>query len=258
MSPRTPAGAPFLTLIVPVHDEVEHLPTVLARIRDAPCPVAREWIIVDDRSSDGSTEVLRAWVREHGGEEAGMRLLVRPRHLAGGKGAAVAAGIAQATGDYLIVQDADLEYDPGDIPALLQPLLEGRADVVYGSRFRRESTQVHRTFHYLVNRALTALSNLLSGIYLSDMETCYKLFRTDLVQAMNLRSQRFEVELTANVAKVRARVLELPISYVPRTQLAGKKIGWRDGVAALWHLVRCNLLTSVDRAYTDLPDRYRA
>ncbi len=249
-----------LTLIIPVHNEVAHLPTVLARIREAACPVPREWIIVDDRSTDGSAELLDAWVREHGGEEAGMRLLVRPRHLAGGKGAAVAEGIAQATGEYLVVQDADLEYDPGDIPALLAPLLEGRADVVYGSRFRREGTQVHRTSHYLVNRGLTALSNLLSGIYLTDMETCYKVFRTDLVQAMDLRSPRFgvEVELTANVAKVRARVLELPISYFPRTQLAGKKIDWRDGVAALWHLVHYNLLTPLDRAYTDLPDRYRA
>ncbi|MCW3017275.1 MAG: putative glycosyltransferase, partial [Solirubrobacterales bacterium] len=155
--------------------------------------------------------------------------------------------------------DADAEYDPADIPRLLQPLLDDQADVVFGSRFRPDGIQVHRTFHYLINRVLTALSNLASGIYLSDMETCYKLFRADLVQAMNLRSQRFgiEIELTANVAKVHARIVELPISYFPRTRLAGKKINSRDGVAALWHMVHYNQLTSVDTAYRELPKRYR-
>jgi glycosyltransferase involved in cell wall biosynthesis len=250
---------PSLSLIIPVHNEAEHLPRVLSRIRHAACPIPREWILVDDRSTDGSTALLQAWIDEHGGEEAGMRLIIRPQHAVGGKGIAIAEGIAQATGDFIIVQDADLEYDPADIPRLLQPLLEDRADVVYGSRFRGNGAQVHRTFHYLGNRGLTTLSNLASGIYLSDMETCYKLFRADLVQAMVLRSQRFgvEVELTANIAKVRVRVMELPISYFPRTRLAGKKINWRDGVAALWHLVNYNLLTSASRAYGELPERYR-
>jgi len=248
-----------LSLIIPVHNEAAHLPVVLPRLRDAACPVPREWIIVDDRSTDGSTRMLEEWVLAHGEEEAGMRLIVRPPEAPGGKGIAIAEGIARATGDFIVVQDADLEYDPADLPRLLQPLLEDRADVVFGSRFRSDGVQVHRTFHYLVNRVLTALSNLTSGIYLTDMETCYKLFRADLLQAMNLRSQRFgvEVELTANVAKVRARIIELPISYFPRTRLAGKKIDWRDGVAALWHLVHYNLLTPVDRAYRDLPERYR-
>lgn len=248
-----------LSLIIPVHNEATHLPTVLPRIRDAACQIPREWIIVDDRSTDGSTELLQAWIAEHGGEEAGMRLLIRPQDAPGGKGIAITEGIAAATGDYIIVQDADAEYDPGDIPRLLQPLLDDEADVVYGSRFRPDAIQVHRTFHYLINRVLTALSNLASGIYLSDMETCYKLFRADLVQGMELRSQRFgiEIELTANVAKVRARVIELPISYFPRTRLAGKKINWRDGVAALWHMVHYNQLTSVQKAYRELPERYQ-
>lgn len=250
---------PHLSLIIPVHNEAAHLLTVLERIRTATCQIPREWIIVDDRSTDGSEWILRDWVQKHGGEEAGMYLIARPQSVSGGKGVAIAEGIARATGDFVIVQDADLEYDPADIPRLLEPLLQDRADVVYGSRFRSDGIQVHRTFHYLINRVLTALSNLASGIYLTDMETCYKLFRADLVQAMQLRSQRFgiEVELTANVAKVRARIIELPISYFPRTHLAGKKINWRDGVAALWHLVHYNVLTPIDRAYRDLPERYR-
>jgi glycosyltransferase involved in cell wall biosynthesis len=251
---------PHLSLIIPVHNEAEHLPSVLPRLRDAACPIDREWIIVDDRSTDGSNQILRDWVAAHGGEEAGMRLIVRPPDAPGGKGIAITEGIAQATGDFIIVQDADMEYDPADIPRLLEPLLDDRADVVYGSRFRRDGTQVHRTFHYLINRVLTALSNLASGIYLSDMETCYKLFRADLVQSMDLRSQRFgiEIELTANIAKVRVRVVELPISYFPRTRLAGKKINWRDGVAALWHMVHYNMLTPVDKAFSSLPERYRS
>lgn len=250
---------PSISLIIPVHNEADHLPAVLPRIRDAVCQIPREWIIVDDRSTDASPQILADWVATHGGEEAGMRIITRPSHAAGGKGIAIAEGIAAATGDFVVVQDADLEYDPTDIPRLLEPLLENRADVVYGSRFRSDGIQVHRTFHYLINRVLTDLSNLASGIYLTDMETCYKLFRADLVQAMNLRSQRFgvEVELTANIAKARVRIVELPISYFPRTRLAGKKINWRDGVAALWHLVNYNWLTPVDRAYRDLPERYR-
>ena len=250
---------PHLSIIIPVHNEAEHLPTILPRIRDAACPIDREWILVDDRSTDASNEMLRDWVEAHGEEEAGMVLITRPPEAPGGKGIALTEGIARATGDFVIVQDADLEYHPADIPALLQPLLEDRADVVYGSRFRREGVQVHRTFHFLINRVLTLLSNLASGIYLSDMETCYKVFRRDLVQGMALRSHRFgiEIEFTANIAKVNARIVEMPISYAPRTRLAGKKINWKDGVAALWHIVNYNLLTPTDRAYRELPERYR-
>ena len=181
------------------------------------------------------------------------------RSSCGGKSAAVADGIAAATGDFVIVHDADREYDPRDIPKLLAPLLQDEADVVYGSRFRRERTQVRRTSHFLVNRLLTAFSNVLSGIYLTDMETCYKLFRADLVKAMRLsaRGFGFEVEATAYVAKTGARIFELPISYHPRTHLAGKKISWRDGFAALAYLIRFNLLTDLDGAFRDLPARYQ-
>jgi glycosyltransferase involved in cell wall biosynthesis len=246
-----------LTIILPVFDEAEHLPAMLPRLLEAPCPIKREWVFVDDASRDGSAAIIKRFVAEHADVEAGMRLIRRPVNT--GKGAAVREGIAAATGDYIIIQDVDDEYDPSDIPQLLAPLLEDDADVVYGSRFRRERQQVHRTFHFLINRVLTLLSNLLSGIYLSDMETCYKLFRADLLKPMRLRSNRFgfEVEATAYVAKTKARIFEIPISYYPRTKLAGKKIGWRDGVAALWHLVYFNRLVTRARAFSELPERYR-
>jgi glycosyltransferase involved in cell wall biosynthesis len=246
-----------LSLIIPIHDEAGQLPAVLDRLVRAPCPVRRELVFVDDRSTDDSAAIVERFIAGHDDPEPTMRLLRRACNR--GKGAAVRDGIAAATGEWILVQDADFEYDPADIPSLLQPLLDDRADVVYGSRFRREGMQVHRTFHFLVNRILTALSNVASGIYLSDMETCYKLFRADLLQAMALRSDRFgfEVEVTAYIAKARVRIFELPISYQPRTRLAGKKISWSDGLAALVHLVRFNLLTDLDKAYRDLPLRYR-
>lgn len=243
---------PVLSVVVPVFNEEAHLPSVLERLFAAPCPIAREWIFVDDASADGSPAIL---------DELASRPDVHVIHQAvnGGKGSALRTGFAAATGDFVMVQDADMEYDPADVPRLLEPLLADEADVVFGSRFRADRVQVHRTFHYLGNRLLTDLSNLASGIYLSDMETCYKIFRADLVKAMQLRSQRFgfEVECTAYVAKTAARIFELPISYTPRTRLAGKKIGWKDGVAALGHIVRFNLLTRERRAFRGLPERYR-
>ncbi len=240
-----------LSVVVPVFNEAADVRAALALLLDAPCPIEREVVVVDDGSTDGTSELLRELAAE-----GAVRLLERPRR--GGKSVAVAEGIAAASGDYVIVHDADREYDPRDIPRLLEPLLADEADVVYGSRFRRESWRVHRTFHFLANRLLTALSNGLSGIYLSDMETCYKLFRADLVKSMRLRAGGFgfEVEATAYIAKTGARVFEMPISYYPRTRLAGKKIGWTDGLAALWQLLRFNLLVSLEAAFTELPPRY--
>jgi glycosyltransferase involved in cell wall biosynthesis len=247
-----PDAMPRLSVIVPVYNEERQLEAVVEALLRSPCPVEREWLFVDDCSTDKSPEILSDLARRHG-----LRVIRQERNL--GKGAAVSRGVAESTGDFVVIQDADFEYDPADIPVLLEPLLSGKADVVYGSRFRKDAHQVHRTYHYFVNRLLTALSNLLSGIYLSDMETCYKLFRSDLVKSMCLRSQRFgiEIELTAYVAKTRARVFELPIHYYPRTRLQGKKIGWRDGVAALFHLVRFNWLVSREEAFGPrLPARY--
>lgn len=243
---------PRLSVVVPVYNEARHLAKVIEWLMASPCPIEREWIFVDDCSKDESLSILKALAPRHG-----YRIIEQNPNQ--GKGAAVIRGIREATGELIMIQDADFEYDPLDVPGLLTPLLEDRADVVYGSRFRANTQQVHRTYHYFVNRFLTILSNLLSGIYLTDMETCYKLFRADLLKAMNLTSRRFgiEVELTAHLAKTRARIFELPISYNPRTRLQGKKINWKDGFAALAHLVRFNLLISSEQAFSALPPRYQ-
>jgi glycosyltransferase involved in cell wall biosynthesis len=160
-----------------------------------------------------------------------------------GKGAAIRSGVAAATGDALVVQDADLEYDPADLPALLKPISEGKADAVYGSRFQGGPHRVLYFWHYLGNRFLTLLSNMFTNLNLTDLETCYKLVRMDLIKRVPLRSNRFgfEVEITARLAQARARIWEMPISYSGRTYSEGKKITWKDGVAALFHIVRYNL-----------------
>ena len=241
-----------LSILVPVFNEEEHLEKVVRFLLGTPCPVPREWIFIDDCSTDKSKEILSRLQKEFG-----FALLTLKENS--GKGTAIQEGIRSAGGDWILIQDADFEYDPRDIPNLLQPLMEGHADVVYGSRFKKSTGQVHRTYHYFVNRLLTILSNLFSGMYLSDMETCYKIFRADLLKSMNLRSRRFgiEVELTAYVAKTSARVFELPIRYYPRTRLQGKKISWKDGVAALFHLVRFNYFVSPAQAFRDLAEHYR-
>jgi len=243
-----------LSLIVPVYNEARHLERVIPFLFGARIPVEAEWIFIDDKSTDGSLEILRECAKRFP-----MKILEQAENQ--GKGAAVIRGIREATGDLVMIQDADFEYHPKDIPALLQPILDDEADVVYGSRFKKNATQVHRTYHYFVNRFLTLLSNLFSGLYLTDMETCYKVFRADLIQNMNLTARRFgiEVELTAYLGKAKARIHELPISYYPRTRLQGKKINWKDGVAALRHLVWYNFLVSRDQMFKPtLPERYRS
>jgi glycosyltransferase involved in cell wall biosynthesis len=240
-----------LSIVVPIYNEARQLEEVVRMLYKTPCPVEREWIFVDDCSTDGSLAILKKLAAEFP-----MQILEQNPNQ--GKGAAVIRGLREAKGDYVMIQDADFEYDANDVPSLLEPLLSGKADVVYGSRFKKSAHQVHRTYHYFVNRFLTMVSNMLSGIYLTDMETCYKLFRREIIQAMKLRSQRFgiEVELTAYLGKIRTRVHELPISYYPRSYLQGKKITWKDGLAALGHLIRFNWFTSYDEAFSGLPDKY--
>lgn len=235
----------ILSIVVPVYNEEKHLAAVIKRLMESACPIEREWIFVEDCSSDQSLAILKALAPTYG-----FRVIAQSPNQ--GKGSAVRRGIAEAKGNFILIQDADFEYDPADIAKLVAPLAEGRADVVYGSRFLKTGVnQVHRTYHYFVNRILTVLSNLFSGLYLTDMETCSKIFRADMMKAMNLTSARFgiEIELTAYVAKIRARVYELPVSYFPRQKLQGKKINWKDGVAALYHIVRFNWFVSAEKAF---------
>jgi glycosyltransferase involved in cell wall biosynthesis len=240
-----------LSIVVPVYNEAAHLREVVTAFMALKYPIAVEWIFIDDCSRDGSREILVELSREHQ-----FKLLVQEKNQ--GKGSAVARGFREATGDLIMIQDADFEYDPRDVPSLLEPLLKNQADVVFGSRFKKNCPQVHRTYHSYVNRFLTVMSNLLSGLYLSDMETCYKIGRADLFQSLELQSRRFgvEVEIVAYIAKTAARVFELPIHYYPRTQLQGKKINWKDGVAALRHLVYFNFFVPSAKAFRSLPARY--
>lgn len=241
-----------LSLIVPVYNEERELPSVLEYLFSLKFDYPVEWIFVEDCSTDSSLQILRDQQSKYG-----YRLI---EHFTNqGKGAAVIWGIQEAKGKIIIIQDADFEYDVFDVPKLIQPIIDGKADVVYGSRFKKSAPQVHRTYHYFVNKFLTMLCNLCSGIYLTDMETCYKAFRSELVQNMNLTSKRFgiEVEFTSYIAKTPARIHELPISYFPRTQLQGKKINWKDGVAAMKHILYFNFFVSFSKAFSEkLPEQF--
>ncbi|HEX2254073.1 MAG TPA: glycosyltransferase family 2 protein [Thermoanaerobaculia bacterium] len=232
-----------LSIVVPAYNERNTVRELLARVAAAPLPegVEREVVVVDDGSSDGTRELLAEL--EQAADPLPFRLVLHERNQ--GKGAAVRSGLTAGTGDVLLIQDADLEYDPRDYPRLLQPILEGEADVVFGSRFLGGPHRVLFFWHSLGNRFLTTLSNMLTDLNLSDMETCYKVFRREMLEGVELRSNRFgiEPELTARMARRGARIYEVPISYRGRTYAEGKKIGWRDGVAAIWAILRYNLFS---------------
>ncbi|MEZ5967416.1 MAG: glycosyltransferase family 2 protein [Planctomycetota bacterium] len=219
-------------MVIPCYNEASTIEALLRRVASEKTP--KEIIVVDDGSQDRSTAIVEGLV-----SELGVRLLRHDKNR--GKGAALKTGFAAASGNVVIIQDADLEYDPEEYSRLLRPVVEGKADVVFGSRFLvREYARVHLYSHYLGNRFLTVVSNLFTGLNLTDMETCYKMFRTEVVQKLHLKSRRFDVEpeITAKVAKLRCRVYEVPISYSGRDFAEGKKISWRDGFAALFAIVR--------------------
>ena len=241
-----------VSLIVPIYNEAAHLERFLQQLDELALPVEKELVLVDDCSTDGSGRMLDEFPFRS------TRIVVH-HDVNKGKGAALHTAIEHATGDVVGVQDADFEYDMNDVAALLVPFLEDRADVVYGSRFKKSGEQVHRTFHYLGNRVLTGLSNLCTGLYLTDMETCYKFFRRDVIKNIQLESRRFgfEPEVTAKIARLKLRVVEIPISYHPRNYMDGKKITWKDGVAALRHIVYFNFVARPGSYLRhELPERY--
>lgn len=239
-----------LSVVIPAYNEIDTIESLLIQVQDV--DIDKEIIIIDDGSTDGTREFLEKLSRsdsilkmEKSGrlmDTKNIRVLFQPQNA--GKGAALSRGFQKVSGDVVIIQDADLEYDPRDYIRLIQPIREGRADVVYGSRFRGSSP--HRMlffWHDFGNRIISFLSNLFSNLNLSDIETCYKMFRTDIIRQISLKEKRFgvEAELTAKIARLKVRIFEVGISYYGRTYAQGKKIGWKDGFRAVWCILRYNL-----------------
>ena len=232
--PEVTSAPKTLSVIVPVYNERGTVAEILRRMRRVELPLSLEIVVVDDGSTDGSDQVLSTL------QDSTVKVLRQPVNR--GKGAAIRAGLKAAHGDLILIQDADLEYDPDEWPRLLEPILKGKADVVYGSRFTGARKNM-MPLHWVGNRVLSLVTNLLYATTLSDMETCYKLFRRSVLDGVTLRANRFdfEPEVTAKVLRAGYRIYEVPISYAGREVSEGKKITWKDGVVALWTLARCRI-----------------
>jgi glycosyltransferase involved in cell wall biosynthesis len=245
---------PLLSVIIPCYNERATVAELLRKVHDV--PIEKEIIVIDDQSTDGSRDVVAGLAAQW----PEIRHLFQPVNM--GKGAAIRRGIDEARGDIVLIQDADLEYDPEEYPKLIQPIVDGHADVVFGSRFEGYPRRVMLFWHRLGNTFLTLLSNVTTNLDLTDMETCYKVFRREVIQSIRLKSNRFgiEPEITAKVAKRGYRIFEVPISYYGRDYWEGKKINWKDGFAAIWTILRYGLFNdreSEPRTFTQLRRRAR-
>lgn len=234
-------STPSLSVVIPVYNEEETIDAILNFV--SRIEIVNEIVIVDDCSKDQSVVIIKKSIESISKEKPKINFLFYQNEKNKGKGASIRYGFGMATCDVIVIQDADLEYDPNEYLRLIKPIADGNADVVYGSRFIGGTHRVLYFWHYIGNKMLTLMSNMFSNLNLTDMETCYKMFRREILDHFELRSNRFgfEPEFTAKIAKARLRIYELPISYYGRTYDDGKKITWRDGLAAIYHILRYNL-----------------
>ena len=225
-----------LSVVIPVYNEIDTIDEILKQVKEVDVGMEKEIVLIDDFSTDGTRKRLQEIEKEE--VENNVKVFYHEKNR--GKGAALRTGFQHVTGDITLIQDADLEYNPREYPKLLEPILDGRADVVYGSRFLGGPHRVLFFWHYTANRCLTFLSNMFTNLNLTDMETCYKVFKTSLLKEIPLKCDRFgfEPQITAKVAKRKYKIYETPISYSGRDYSEGKKINWKDGVAALFHIIR--------------------